>query len=366
MLVRYYGHMQQRTGYGRAALDMARALQRAGVTLDVRTIGPPGPQPFSACDGTPDAVIVHTLPGDCTRVLRATGLGRGDRPRLVAYTTWEALSAPSEITEALFSEFDQVWVPSGANAAALCPRQRPCPQLHVIPHTFDERIIRDARPSKDSKLYRFLWVGAWTARKNPLGLIRAFALAFTAQDQVELVMHSPGCSLETFAHALASTGCDQADLPRMTLSAQSLDDEVMSVLYASADAFATASRGEAWNLPAFESLLAGKHVITQYGLGSDDYLLNTSADLVDGIESPAQVDVTVTSCEDGSVTMRRVGAQGLTSRCLWSEPMLPALADAMVTCVDNDVRSIAVNYDVAEKFGYAAVANLVLSTLEKS
>ena len=374
MKLRYYGSQQLHSGYGRAALELITALALADVELDLRTVGP-------ARDGwwvphelggflnpieQPDAVIVHTLPGDCARVLELEGLKRGrfmsdyPHPVLVAYTTWESLEMPPAIARPLAAGFDQVWVPSSANAAAM-----PLGGVQVVPHCFNDAIApMPSWPPEPHDRFRFYWVGAWTARKNPQGLIRAFAHAFPAESGAELVLHSPGTTLDTFAAALAATGLTQDELPSITLSNEHLSDVALARLHATSDCFVTAARGEAWNLPAFDAMLAGRHVIAQHGLGSDEFLLKTSAELVDGIEAPALVDVAVKQLGDGSVTFRTPSAQGLSARCLWLEPNLHELADAMRRAYAARNRTIEISYDVAARFGYAAVAKHALNLLE--
>ena len=382
MLVRYYGHFQLQTGYGHAARELAKALYVAGAVLELVTVGPRpvdwSPDEdldglFEPQDQKPDVVIVHTLPGDCHRVLEAAGLERGQGPKLVAYTTWEALTAPLEVVQPLYDCFDQVWTPSRVSAQALganglhgSGRDRTRAELvtYVVPHCYDHSEVRPSGENTNGRKFRFYWIGAWTARKNPAGLIRAFTHAFYPGADVELVLHSPGCSIDTFVATLATTGLEQADLPPIVISTQHLTWGSLARFHAEADVFVSAARGEAWNLPAFDALLAGRHVITQYGLGSDEFLADTSADLVDGWEAPAQVDVTMASSDGGEMTVKTIGAQGLTSRSLWLEPNLSSLAEAMRSAYQSRKRTIRIDYDVASRFGYAAVADLVLKLLE--
>jgi len=354
---------------------MMLALDAAGHKLGLRTIGPRDAELNLAGDFLspiehPDAIIVHTLPGDCHRVLELEGLERGAGPKLVAYTTWEALTAPPEVLQPLVESFDEIWVPSAPVAAALATAL-PHTSAHgepeiikVIPHCYDDSRKRPQTTPDNGERFRFYWVGAWTARKNPQGLIRAFALAFAAGSRAELVLHSPGCSMDTFVAALAATGLQQHELPTITLSNQHLDEAALAQLHARSDCFVTAARGEGWNLPAFDAMLTGRHVISQYGLGSDEFLVGTSADLIDGLESPAQVDVAFARSGDGSISVKTTGAQGLSARSLWLEPNLCSLADAMRSALDSRKNTIKIDYNVAERFGYAAVAKLVLDALE--
>lgn len=384
MRLRYYGHQRQRTGYGMAARNLLQALdccaygpQRSAFPwLDLRNLGrmdhdlPATMEGYERPLADPDVVLVHTLPRDCHRVLELEGLKRGDGPKLIAYSTWEALAAPPEILQPLVESFDQIWVPSTVNAQAFLAELGHTSahgdpgMIRVLPHCFDEEVTFET-VEKTRGAFRFYWVGAWTARKNPGGLIRAFARAFTSRDNVELVMHSPGCSMDTFVATLAATGLEQRELPAITLSNAYLDEDGMASLHHGADCFVTATRGEAWNLPAFDALLHGRHIISQYGLGSDEFLVNTSADLIDGLESPAAVDVKFIESSDGEMRLKTVGATGLTSRSLWLDPNLSSLADAMRSAYESEHRTIEIGYDVAQRFGYAAVANLAMNMLEE-
>src|SRR5688572_4829859 len=114
MKVRYYGHIGQKTGYGRAASDLCMALLGAGVELEIRPLSPPLQRVFSdpylplaSCvrlepelDPNPDAVIVHTIPVDCRNiqdiVMSGPSPSRTSAP-WIAYTTWEARTRPAKL-----------------------------------------------------------------------------------------------------------------------------------------------------------------------------------------------------------------------------------------------------------------------------
>src|SRR5258706_16215485 len=74
--IRYYGHIGQPTGYGRAAMDMCMALLGQGAELQIVPIArdavlPKEFLPLASHLGgdsrRPDVVIAHTLPLDCAR-----------------------------------------------------------------------------------------------------------------------------------------------------------------------------------------------------------------------------------------------------------------------------------------------------------
>lgn len=381
MKVRYYGHAGQNTGYGKAALGMCHALLSAGVELEVRTLAPYSTLKFEDhdlpvanrlrddhdLDPRPDAVIVHTLPMDCGKVLEHSGLVTpGMLPAdslLIAYTTWEGTNETIAGGRGDFglSFFDQIWVPSPASRFL-------GGEEIVMPHAFDEATLESRRQdaARADDRFRFYYVGAWTVRKNVVGLIRAYAHAFTPDDRVELVLRCSGATKETFVMGVHQTGLQMHEMPPVRFASDYISDAAMIGFHREMDCFVTASRGEAWNLPAFEALLAGRHVIAPKGQGSDIFLVDTSAALYRSWSAPAGVDVRLMPApEEGGFAVQTIGAQGLSARHCWREPDLLGLAGCMHDAYLTHRRQMTtVAYDVAERFGYKAVGRRAVEILE--
>lgn len=380
--VLYVGHVGDTMGFSRAANDLCLALLQAGVDLWVypliRTRGKEllfSEQHLPVArrivdDATrplrPDVVIVHTLPIDCPTALVRLGYaasGEGG-PLCIANTTWEALSMPPSVYDALVDAFDQVWVPSSVTAASM---RRPGDRdfVRVVPHGFDPMERPLPRGKREDGRFRFYYIGSWTSRKNPAGVVRAFVHAFTQADDVELVVHTPACDPAAFAAAVASCGVGADRLPRIVPRRTMVPDRDIAALHREADCFVTASRGEAWNLPAFDAMLAGRRVISTRGLGSDDFLQLTTATLIDSMLAPAQIDVVVRGLDPatGRFDMTTIGAQGLTAKCMWHEPDLESLADAMRETYELRNDSIQINYDV-NRFSFENVAKIARNHME--
>lgn len=393
MRIRYYGHFGERTGYAVAAEHYLAALSRAGAYVEaVRLNDPNGlntdgvPHPWSIDCETIDAVIVHTLPMDCARVLERiefvmkTGGDSRPEPPCIAYTTWEALTIEHDISLELQMAFDEVWVPSEASANPFRDQPEPGgePNVFVVPHCMPEAdFLVENHPKRNPEgRFRFYWSGAWTARKNPGGLIRAFCHAFRPnhpgyEGDVELYLHSHGTPVDAFAAELAMCGIDRDHLPRIVMNNDYLDDDTMKILHARGDCFVSAARGEAWNLPCFEALVQRKHIITTENLGSDDYLGNTSAIRVYARATPAWNTLVQSVRREGVIGDQAggvlVGTQGLTSRDLWLDPALTDVARAMRLVYKRWLagnRHADIHYNMAERFGYAAVAKTILTRLE--
>ncbi len=393
MKIRYYGHAGQVTGYGRAAEHMITALVRAGAEVEIRTLAPYNTLSWDThnlplasllrrddqLDPNPDVVIVHTLPMDCPKVyaLEAPTLNYAHRrPLWIAYTTWETYkNAPMEVV-APYTVFDHVWHPSEQSASCFDPLiDLPnAPTVSVMPHCYDEHrmdFYRERRsaplevPLDQGRRFRFYTLGAFTARKNPLAIIRAFAHAFSKADNVELLMACQGMTRQQLTHAICSTGFAPDDLPPIRSDFRPLTEAEVWDLHRGADAFVTATRGEAWNLPAFEAMLAGRHVIAPRGLGHDAFLRNTSAFRYFSYPAPALVDTRATPNPSGGGTIiQTIGAQGLTSKSLWREPNVLELAEGMRQAYKERRSSIFVEYDIPGRFGYAAVGKLAIEFIE--
>ncbi len=370
MLIRYYGHVGVPSGYGDAANELCMAILSAGIDLEIQTDGTQLHKrflPLAACvpptadlSSDPDVVIIHTLPLDCHRVLVSQRI-RETCPRAlcIAYTTWEGVGAAIPLLEALMP-FDRVWVPSECNKQCIETLFAPY-SVDVVPHPYDA----DRRWSRTEEgTYTFLYVGAWALRKNVEGVIKAYSRSFTPADDVLLQLHCAGAAPDACLLAQVATGLSLEQMPPIAFSAERVSDEDLWSLHQISHCFVTASRGEAWNLPAFNAMLAGQHVIAPRGQGSDDFLRDTSAYLYGSQTVPASGEVRMENITAEGATARYWGCQGLTVREDWMEPDIASLGILMRRAWAERVVSLQINYDPAERFGRDAVGRYVRDLLE--
>jgi glycosyltransferase involved in cell wall biosynthesis len=179
----------------------------------------------------------------------------------VLLTLFEADGLPPGWRETL-ARADLVVVPSEWNRAAFAAAG--------VEHTvtlpppfatgpFDPRRTPRRRPhARDGERLRWLSVFDWSLRKGPDLLLEAFARAFDAA-QAELLLKvppQPGGARALQAHCerelrRAARGAP----PRVVVNDAELDRAALARLYADADAFVLASRGEGWGRPVHEALL---------------------------------------------------------------------------------------------------------------
>lgn len=372
MLIRYYGHVGVPTGFGEAAAEMCMAILTTGYGLEISTNGKRLERrylPLATCIRNeheltpPDVIIVHTLPLDCNWALENL---RSQHPNalMIAYTTWEACSHAGPIMRGL-AGFDQVWVPSSVTRGTFSGET-----VHVVPHAFDEDLwdlTQGHSPASD--IYRFLYVGAWTARKNVDGLVRAYLRAFHADDPVELMIQSAGAA-DSAAHiAKMSAGLGDVRTPPIRFCNQRVSRAEVLALHRDCQAFVSATRGEAWNMPAFDAMLARRHIVVTEGTGSDDFLLDTSATRIRANRVPAFGEVTIvdtTNAPPGHGIASYFGTQGLSCRDDWLDPDLDLMGRLMRRCFTNRHDQLDVHYDPRERYGRVAVGKLIEKLLSRS
>lgn len=395
MKVRYHGHVGRLGGYGRAGAEICLSLLASGIELEICPIDWDKDEARIALSGgyealvpcckrawpKVDAEIVHTLPMDLGAAWERVVKPGATHP-VVAYTTWETHSkVPTHVLDEITRgySYDEIWVPSTSCRRAFIAGLEGFSDLpvRVMPHAFDLATLpaRRAPYPLERDFFTFYYVGAWNSRKNPAGLLRAWAMAFGPDDKVLLHLQCAGAPDANFATALYQTGLRAKDMPPVMLTNGQVANDRIIELHRAGDVFVSATRGEAWDLPAFEALLAGRHIIHPAATGADDYLLDgTSADLYGGMAMPASCDVrwVQSTFPSGSgdptgairTELEVVGAQGLTSRSRWIEPDLIRLAEAMRNAYLARRRDLAVRYNPADRYSHQAVGTAARQALE--
>lgn len=205
-----------------------------------------------------------------------------ERPRSF-YTTFERTNIEASSAE-LLKQLDSVWVPCTQNAKVL--HEAGVENTIVIPHCFfDDNALLQLSPIVSVPKV-FYWIGRWEPRKAPHNLVKAWLLAFGPEDGVELFLKlSPIPWLDekypSFDQVLLRLMEDEqiakkwklVDAARcITVLPSRLSLQQMTELHAHGDVYVSASRGEGWDLPAFEAKLAGRRVVTTDSGGPRDFL----------------------------------------------------------------------------------------------
>lgn len=131
----------------------------------------------------------------------------------------------------------------------------------------------DARPTPVSipqdGPFRLVSMFQWSARKNPVGLIRAYCAAFDGNTDVVLTLkvhrHNDPAQSRAFVqnavnYTLSRTRPSR-QLPRIEIATEFYSTQQIQKLHADSHAYLSLAHAEGWGLPAWEATLAGKPVI---------------------------------------------------------------------------------------------------------
>jgi glycosyltransferase involved in cell wall biosynthesis len=226
-----------------------------------------------------DTVAVESTPVWHPQLARA-----GRRRRTVAVTAFET-DRVHDAAIALLNHYDLVVVPSEFNATALRASGLARPACSV-PHPARPAAVKEREAGGP---FVFYTIASWTTRKAVLETVDAFVRAFTAADEVELVVHTTAEDLVALARlqrsgrsfsrrevsssmTLARFLAGRGDVPAIRLSTRVLDTSGIAALHRRGDCYVSLSRGEGWGLGAFEAVAHGKPVVVTGWGGTLEFL----------------------------------------------------------------------------------------------
>ena len=200
--------------------------------------------------------------------------------RRIAFIAWETTLMPPNKVELLRS-MDGVWTPSSWGRQLLINNGLDSDKVGVVPEGVDvERFKPAATRAKQSRPFRFLYVGKWEQRKATDDLVKAFCAEFHRDEPVELVLHAwnpyvNGFDLDERIRRIEGTSTASI------VASYPLPDDEMVRLYNSCDAFVLPTRAEAWGLPITEAMACGLPVIVTEYSAPLDYLDRDCAYLIE-------------------------------------------------------------------------------------
>lgn len=207
--------------------------------------------------GRPDVMIHHNLKRDF--------LANEIRPGVphVAVRTWDFGPYPPRFVERINRHYEQLWVPTEwIRQNALDGGVDP-DRIRRVPHGVDTSVFVPHGPTyplATEKRFRFLFVGGSVVRKGIDILLAAYRDAFTADDDVCLVIKDH--SQNVFYDGRNATGeirerAADPNGPEILVIDEHLDVEELASLYRAVDVGVWPYRAEGFVLPALESLACG-------------------------------------------------------------------------------------------------------------
>jgi glycosyltransferase involved in cell wall biosynthesis len=273
------GAFRAASGIGQSARLCFSALRKCG--YDARAVDVTGelfqrPSPdFGIQEGVredgPGTIIVHAAAPFMPFVLFALGRRFVRGKRVIGYWAWELPEAPEEWRSAL-GYVHEIWAPSEFTAEAL-RKLAPDKPVRVVHHPIlaDDAPIDMGKPQLRDDRFTVLTIfnmGSSFARKNPLGAIAAFNLAFpdnTARMIVKAINldHFPPAA-DLLRKACGSNGVE--------LHEETATVEQMNQLFGASDVVISLHRSEGFGLILAEAMARALPVVSTDWSGTADFI----------------------------------------------------------------------------------------------
>lgn len=241
---------QRHLGYGRAGVDLAKALTKQGV----RIYDDQGDPPMALHQSSGDQLVARqgrSTPPKPTRCICWVSVPshvgwwwKGQHTSML--TMWEAAILPEDFRQ-IMHEFDQIMVPSMQNVELFSHYH---PNVKYLPLGVDPEQWHYVPRADPSPTFRFLHAGSG-ARKGPDLAHRAFRTVFPHPEALSpspvLVMKNPK-SEEFYG-------------PNVEMVSGRLSDDEEIALYESCHAMVMPSRGEGFGLQPLQAMAQGMPTI---------------------------------------------------------------------------------------------------------
>jgi len=227
---------------------------------------------------------------NCPKVYATNVPGKHSGPS-IAYTMMETDLAVHKHLINGMKVAKELWVPSEWNKENFINSKVSKP-VFVMPLGVDGNVYKPREKSVlfafPVKSYVFYAVSTWLWRKGWDVLLKAYSKAFTADDDVSLVVftHVPLQASEKFVPCIRDyaknlfSSEETNSFPHFAVITSFLPTSVVPLIYNSANCFVLFSRGEGWGLPYCEASASGLPVIGADHGGQKMFLNNDNSLLV--------------------------------------------------------------------------------------
>lgn len=270
------------TGVAAAGRATADALERAGFAVIRHDLGPlldAGGFQEHDLPGDPRGVwLIHANPPEAKLALARLRRSAWERRFRIGYWAWELPRAPPDWL-AFSAAFHALWAPSafvrdalGGAAAPVTLRPHPAPSIGGA--AADRAGF--GLPEQAVVFLVMADLASGFRRKNPLGAVEAFRVAFPAESpdrRLVVKLHAAAARPQALAALTAAAG-GRGDI---RLIDEAFAHARVLSLVASADVLVSLHRAEGFGLPIAEALALGRAVLATGWSGSETLLAGIDA-----------------------------------------------------------------------------------------
>jgi len=228
--------------------------------------------------GLPDFHVRHKWPPDLSSP--ASG-------NWIMFQPWEFGRIPKAWVEPIQNRVDEVWVYSFYVKQCYIDSGIDPDLVQVVPLGVDtDRFNPDAKPLElaTDKTFKFLFVGGTIYRKGIDVLLNAYRQAYTADDDVCLVLKGVGEDSfykgQTAGDLIREIQRDPK-APEILYLTEELSDSEIAGLYTACDCLVHPYRGEGFGLPVAEAMACDLPVIVTRGGSTDDFCVDETVFFVE-------------------------------------------------------------------------------------
>lgn len=273
------GYFESEKGVGMAVRSDALILEQTGIPFVLNNFPDSGSQnrirvdrPFTP--GNPHQVnLIHVGADQFFHFIRTQGSAYVRNRYNIGYIEWELSEFLDEWLPSL-TYLDEIWTASGISLDSISQKLRvpviKMPHAVVPPRVEDTRRPRLLDGLEGRYLFLFVFdFQSLFARKNPLGLIEAFRLAFRPEEPVTLVLkasHAESCPEEFALLQEAAAGAS------IRIVNEVLEFPELQGLFFAADCYVSLHRAEGFGLTLAEAMAIGKPVVATGYSGNLDFM----------------------------------------------------------------------------------------------
>ncbi|MBK5934643.1 glycosyltransferase involved in cell wall biosynthesis [Rhodovulum imhoffii] len=337
--VQVIGPLGKASGLGQAARLSARALSQTGLRINAVdfALDNPAPEGFSTpaahADFRPARINLLHLNAESVPLAFAYGADVFSDSYNIGYVFWE-LDSPARCHRLGLKLLDEIWVAS--DYGLRCYRPHAGIPVRNMGMSFEQPPRIDTGEARTALRRRFA-IGresfvfllsfdsySFVQRKNPIGAIRAFRMAFAADEDVRLIVKTQNrddiCDRtqeRIWKQLAALAGCD----PRILIVNETLPYETLLHIKAGCDCYVSLHRSEGWGFGMIEAMSLGIPVVCTGYSGNMDYCSPQTAWLVDSTETLLTPDDYIFVETGQKWAEPDIAHAARQMRALWADPL---------------------------------------------